>query len=62
MEERLVDLEIRYTYLERQLAELNEVVVEQRQTIDGLQTLLNALRARVAELDESPRNERPPHY
>lgn len=59
MESRLVDIETRYTHLERQVAELSEVIYEQ-------QKLLEALRRQVAELrdrlgDPTP-NEPPPHY
>ena len=32
MEARVVDLEIRYSHLEKQLAELNQVVFEQQKT------------------------------
>ncbi len=59
---RLVDLEIRYTHLERQLDELNQVVVDQRRAIDGLTKQLAALAARVGELGDTPPSERPPHY
>ncbi len=61
-EDRLVDLEIRYTHLERQLAELNQVVVDQQRTIDGLLKQMGALATRVGELGDAQPSERPPHY
>jgi len=62
MESRLVDLEVRYTHLERQVAELSEVVFEQQRTIDGLLRQLSATRADLAQLSEPVANEKPPHY
>ncbi|HYP87144.1 MAG TPA: SlyX family protein [Polyangiaceae bacterium] len=62
MDPRVVDLEIRYAHLERQLGELNQVVFEQQQAITLLEQQLVALRSRVGGLDESPEHEKPPHY
>lgn len=60
MESRLVDLEIRYSHLERQLAELNHVVFEQQKLIDGLVLQLRAIKGRL-ENEDKP-HEKPPHY
>jgi SlyX protein len=60
MERRLVDLEIRYTHLERQLNELNQVVFEQQRAIDTLVEQLRSLRARAD--GEEKQHEKPPHY
>jgi SlyX protein len=62
MERRLVDLEIRYTHLERQLQELSEVVFAQQRTIDSLTKQLLELRGRVVDPGETPPAEKPPHY
>lgn len=62
MESRVVDLEIRYSHLEKQLAELNQVVFEQQKTIELLQQQLVALRTRVTGMGEPMENEKPPHY
>ncbi|HEY5372492.1 MAG TPA: SlyX family protein [Polyangiaceae bacterium] len=62
MDPRVVDLEIRYSHLERQLAELNQVVFEQQKTITQLQQQLLSLRTRVTGLDGPMDNEKPPHY
>jgi uncharacterized coiled-coil protein SlyX len=62
MESRLVDLEVRYTHLERQVAELSDVVFEQQRAIDGLLRQLSATKADIAQLSEPVTNEKPPHY
>ncbi len=62
MESRLTDLEVRYTHLERQLAELSEVVFAQQKAIDGLLRQLNATKAEIAQLSAPVTNEKPPHY
>ncbi|HWZ92734.1 MAG TPA: SlyX family protein [Polyangiaceae bacterium] len=62
MDPRVVDLEIRYVHLEKQLAELNQVVFEQAKAIALLQQQLVSLRTRVTGLGEPMENEKPPHY
>jgi uncharacterized coiled-coil protein SlyX len=62
MEKRLIDLEIRYTHLERQVADLSEVVFEQRQVIEGLKRELRELRRQLPSDEELPPHEKPPHY
>ncbi|HZL20399.1 MAG TPA: SlyX family protein [Polyangia bacterium] len=62
MESRLVDLEIRYTQLERQVAELSEVVFTQQRAIDGLIRQLSATKSEIAQLSAPETNEKPPHY
>ncbi len=62
LEDRLVELEIRYTHLERTLDELGGVVLEQQRIIDGLVKRLAELTGRVGELGDAQTNDRPPHY
>ena len=62
MDTRLVDLEIRYTHLERQLQELSEVVFAQQRVIDRLSKELLELRNRAQDPGEAPPAEKPPHY
>ena len=63
MEKRLVDLEVRYTHLERQIEELSEVVFEQAKRIGLLEKQLVDLRSRFRDEDEKDRgDEKPPHY
>ena len=61
-ESRLVDLEVRYTHLERQLSELSDVVFVQQRTIDGLVQQLKATRAELVQVSAPVTNEKPPHY
>jgi SlyX protein len=66
MESRITDLEVKITYTEDLLDELNRTVFRQQQQIDLLIAEVTALREMVrnAELGE-PRNLRdeiPPHY
>ena len=62
MEDRLTTLEVRYTHLERQVEELNQLLFEQQKMIDRLTREIASLRARAAGVDSGPSNEPPPHY
>jgi uncharacterized coiled-coil protein SlyX len=62
MEKRLVDLEIRYTHLERQLDELSQVVFDQQKLLDRMAKDLDALRSRVTTAEGDAPDEPPPHY
>jgi uncharacterized coiled-coil protein SlyX len=60
----ILDLQLRFMKLERELAELSGIVAAQQQTIDALK--LEARRRREREEAEreaqGPPDERPPHY
>lgn len=62
MERRLVDLETRYTHMERQLAELDKVVFGQQKAIDQMAKQLAALVARLREAGTDAPHEKPPHF
>ncbi|MEW6312535.1 MAG: SlyX family protein [Pseudomonadota bacterium] len=66
MEKRLTELEIKLSYNEDLLEELNRTVYRQQQQIELLQRELRVLREQVrASLPEerrSLRDEIPPHY
>jgi uncharacterized coiled-coil protein SlyX len=62
MEQRLVQLEERYTHLERGFQELNRIVFEQQKAIDYLKQELGATRGKVDALGVPTVNEPPPHY
>jgi uncharacterized coiled-coil protein SlyX len=62
MDKRLIDLEIRYTHLERQLREMNDVLFAQQRAIDALEKQSTLMRARLGDMGEVVENERPPHY
>ena len=57
---RLTDLEVRYTYLERHVRELDHVIIELRAQVDRLQRELKELRH--TDEPSDPGNEKPPHY
>jgi len=67
VEDRVVELELLVTHLERDLGTLNSVLTDQQQEIDVLKRLISRLDDRVARLsdDDEPRDavdEKPPHY
>jgi uncharacterized coiled-coil protein SlyX len=62
MKSRIVDLEVRYTHLERQFAELSEVVFSQQRAIDSLLRRLDATKSELSELRAPVTDEKPPHY
>lgn len=67
MEERLTDLESRYTHQERIIEELLETVYRQQQTLDRLEREVAELREQLQivlpSLVELPEDEEPPpHY
>ncbi len=64
MENRLIDLEIRFEYQERTMNMLNEVLIAQQSQIDELLLQLRKLEVRLdsGSLGFGPANEKPPHY
>ncbi len=62
IEERLDQLEIRYTYLEDKIQTLNDLIIERDREITGLKKQISTLEESIADSFESPRNEKPPHY
>jgi uncharacterized coiled-coil protein SlyX len=61
-EERIIELETRYTHLQRQFEELSDVVARQQSVIDGLVSRLGSAIARIDQSGPSQANDRPPHY
>ena len=66
MNEDIERVEIKCAYLEAQVEELNEVVIEQQKSIDNLIMQIAALSSKVEDLieesGEARPNRRPPHY
>jgi SlyX protein len=64
--QRLTDLEIKASFTEDLLDQLNEIIVNQQQQIDALLRELSDLRQRLPEGGAVPyrslRDELPPHY
>ena len=59
IEERVTQLEIRYTYSEEMLQTLSELIRDQQKVIDGLRKEIT----RLSELQEADNEDTPPpHY
>jgi SlyX protein len=63
-EDRFVDIEIKLAQQEDLVESLNTRIYEQQKQIDKLEGMLAALaeHLRNRSSDQSPLNERPPHY
>ncbi|MBJ6764889.1 SlyX family protein [Myxococcaceae bacterium JPH2] len=64
-ENRIVELEIRYTQQQETLQELSDVLYAQQRLIDSLRAEVDILKRKLeAEpgLVDARANERPPHY
>jgi uncharacterized coiled-coil protein SlyX len=60
---RIIELEIRYTYLERVVQDLDQVIIELRAQVDRLQREVIEVTGAVRNAPgSSPGNEKPPHY
>jgi SlyX protein len=65
MEDRITDLELRYTHQQELVDELNQALLEANQTIDVLEkrvTRLEQTLEQVLHHVDIPANEKPPHY
>jgi SlyX protein len=66
MESRLAEIEVKLSFSEDLLEELNQTVIRQQQQIDRLQQELLVLRQQVqagnATDSFGPHDETPPHY
>jgi SlyX protein len=67
MEERLNELEIHCTHLERVVQELNDVVISQQQVINRLERDLRQVTMQLGQIAPSlvvppEEDEPPPHY
>ena len=67
IEDRLVDIEIKLSYQEETIRELNSVVCGQQKQIDHLESIYKVFASRFKDLSETiggkpPLNEKPPHY
>jgi SlyX protein len=65
LEDRLTELEIRYTHQTDTLEQLSGVVLRQERALEALRAELKELRARQSSAEspgEKPPHEPPPHY
>lgn len=70
MQDKIIDLETKFSFQEDLLQELNEIVIRQQRQIDELGRQLGALKQQFEELEAGKSgshnlvadNEKPPHY
>ncbi len=63
LEDRVTELEVRLTYQDRLIAELNDVILELRGELQRLAAKTRRVEEQLdAGLPESPANAPPPHY
>jgi SlyX protein len=63
--DRLEKLELQVAHVERQVEQLNEVVIEQARTIDRLKTQVSRLSNTIENIEGDrikSTNSKPPHY
>ena len=60
LNDRVTELEIRYTHQQELLSALNDLVRDQQSAIDELRLQLSQLESQSGL--ENPPNEKPPHY
>ena len=67
MDERLTDLEVKLSFQENMIQDLNEVVIRQQHEIEKLQAEIRRIRSQLAVTDspqirKQSEEEPPPHY
>ncbi len=65
LEKRLTDLEVKFSYQDQLINELNMIVAEQGMEIDKLKKLTKSLNEQLTkggDHNTSLENDRPPHY
>lgn len=72
VEDKFTDLELKYSFQENTLAELNDALVNQQQQLDAFKLELTVMKQHMAQLAETPTkseqynavemDEKPPHY
>ncbi len=63
LEQRLNDIEVKYSYQEQFIQELNKTVIQQQSKIEEITEYLKELqRPSGNDQNTSLKNERPPHY
>ncbi|MFT6632101.1 MAG: SlyX protein [Bacteriovoracaceae bacterium] len=66
LEKRIIDLEVKFSFQEDLLAELNEIVTKQQFTIDKLQREMQVIQSTMESGDgaenRSLKDDIPPHY
>tara|TARA_B110000444_G_scaffold55298_1_gene51500 strand:+ start:355 stop:564 length:210 start_codon:yes stop_codon:yes gene_type:complete len=69
MEERLIELETKFSYQEGLLSDLNDIVAKQQRQLDNLITEMSGIKEQLQDAAErgsaeghDEQDEKPPHY
>ncbi len=70
MEEKIMELETKFSFQEDLLQQLNEIVIRQQQQLDEIIGQMRIFKEQLEEVasegakapGEDPQHERPPHY
>ncbi|EQC47183.1 SlyX family protein [Bacteriovorax sp. Seq25_V] len=67
LEQRLSDLEVKFSYQDDMLAELSLVIADQQKTIDQMRYILEQMSEQQKKSsqegqDRNPADDKPPHY
>lgn len=70
MQDKLIDLESKFSFQEDLLLELNQVVIRQQKQLDEMAREMGALKQQLEEVavrgpageESAQQNEKPPHY
>lgn len=62
LEERLIALETYIANVERELEQVNQVVIDQSSMIDSLKKEIKKLKDQLENMGDLPKFEKPPHY
>lgn len=64
VDEKLVDLEVRLSFQEETIDQLNDVILFQNKKIDSLERQLKMIAGKLnsVESDETVYDQKPPHY
>ena len=69
MEEKLIELETKFSYQEDLLSDLNEIVAKQQRQLDELVTEISGIKQQLQDAAErgsaeghEEQDEKPPHY
>ena len=69
MEERLIELETKFSYQEGLLSDLNDIVAKQQRQLDNLITEMSGIKEQLQDAAErgsaeghEEQDEKPPHY
>ena len=67
IDERLMDIEVKFAFQEETLQALNQLIYQQQTQLDQLEGAFKSLASRIGELSETipvrdETDEKPPHY